>query len=121
MFSLSFIPTLTQDVSFLSLMQENLWLFIPAIVVLWLSLLMRVRKVLAAQVLLLIGIFIAWNIASEALFIGMMVLQTALSIWMLIRVVIEIEWSYSRRLEKTHFIPRNITKGGNAGIRDYRF
>ncbi|HSJ38615.1 MAG TPA: hypothetical protein VK945_10440 [Planococcus sp. (in: firmicutes)] len=121
MFTLSFISTTSLDGSFSSLMQENSWLFIPALLVLWLAMMLLLGKVFAAQVLLLLGFFAAWSFESNALFIALMVLQLALAVWMVIRLIIEIEWSYTRRLEKTHFIRRNITKAGNAGIRDYRF
>lgn len=110
-----------QSVSFISLIQDNAWLFIPAFIVLLLSLVLRCVKIFSSQVLLLAGFYVAWNLASDAMFIALMVLQIGLAVWTAIRLIIEIEWSYSRRLEKTHFRPRDITKGGNAGIREYRF
>lgn len=121
MFTLSFMLPASPGGSFFTLIHENPWLFIPAFVVLAFSMLLLMGKVFAAQVLLLTGIFAAWNLESNALFIGMMALQLALAIWLVVRLITDIEWSYSRRLEKTHFLPRSITKGGNAGIRHYRF
>lgn len=115
MLGLSFIPILSPEIAFISLIQENSWLFIPAVV------LLRLRKVFTSQVLLLAGFFIARNLASDALLIALMILQIGLVIWLAVRLFIDIEWSYARRLEKTHFLPRDITKGGNAGIREYRF
>lgn len=121
MSGLSFISTMSLDLPFMSLGQEYMWLLIPALLVLSLSLMLRMGKVFAAQVLLLLGFFAAWSLSASALFIGLIVLQIGLTIWMAIRLVTEIEWSFTRRLEKTHFLPRSITKNGNAGIRDYRF
>src|SRR5690606_17270044 len=90
MLGLSFIPILFPDIAFISLIQENSWLFIPAVVILLLSLLLRLMKVFASQVLLLAGFFIAWNLASGALLIALMILQMGLIVWVAIRLVIDI-------------------------------
>ncbi|RNF39028.1 hypothetical protein [Planococcus salinus] len=121
MINLSVVSIFSFDFSFTSLMAGHGWIYIMAILVLGLSLVMRTGKIFLAQLMLLFAFYSITEIFSNFLFLALVFLQVALAVWMLIRIEMEVEQSYNRHLEKTHQLPRNVTKGGNAGIRHYRF
>lgn len=109
------------DYSFTLLLAGGQWLFIIGILTFAFTVFLRLWKILLAQLLLFLAFWTIKETFANPFFWLIVAIQMALSAWLLIRLWIEIEWSFTRRLEKTLKLPRNITKNGNAGIRDYRF
>lgn len=109
------------DFRFIALFNEWQGVLIAGLLVGSLALFMRLRKILLVQGVLLVGFWAAEEASANPLFWALAIFQLLLAGYFAFRLYTEIEWSLSRRLEKTLKLPRNITKNGNAGIRDYRF
>ena len=109
------------DYSFTLLLAGGQWLFLIGILTFAFTVILRLWKILLAQLILFLAFWTFKETFANPVFLLIVAMQMALAVWLLIRLRIEIEGSFARRLEKTLKLPRNITKNGNAGIRDYRF
>lgn len=109
------------DFRFTALFEEWQAVLITGLLVGSLALFMWLWKIMLVQGMLLVGFWASEESFSQPLFWVLVALQVLLAGYFAFRLYTEIEWSLSRRLEKTLKLPRNITKNGNAGIRDYWF
>ncbi|HSJ38995.1 MAG TPA: hypothetical protein VK945_12370, partial [Planococcus sp. (in: firmicutes)] len=116
-----FFNTITElDFAFTAIDEGFAWLYITGIIVLGLSLFAWFGQIFFAQTVIGLGFLAVVETVGNPLFILLIVLQIALAAWTLYRFASEIELTANRHMEKTHLLPRNVTKGGGDGIRDWR-
>lgn len=108
------------DFRYTAFFEELQGVMILALLIASLALFMWLLKILLVQGVLLFGFWAVEESFGRPLFLVLVALQVLLAAYFAFRIYTEIEWSLTRRLEKTLKLPRNITKNGNPGIRDYR-
>lgn len=93
------------------------YIFAIAIASLVLAISLRSITLFLAQAALLAAIFTLSTSGIVALFITVTVLQLLLTIYLLYKLKLAVDWNYGIVEEKTHLKERNITKDGNPGTR----
>ena len=114
--SLSFI-----DFEFTNLLHEHNLILILGIIALFISVLLRSFKTTIIELVLLLLLFVSEEAFSNPLYIGLVVLQVALSLWVIWKVKEAADITYYRQAEKTLKRPRDITRGGSAGTHHFLF
>lgn len=97
------------------MMDQYLILVVMAIITLSMGIILKSTKVIFIQIVILLTIFLLKDSIQNIFYIPLYALQIILSALVLIRYKKAVDRNYTLILEKTHKIPRNLTKGGNLG------
>nr|WP_304213305.1 hypothetical protein [Fredinandcohnia onubensis] len=97
-------------------MEPYVFLEITGIITLAFGVILKSKKVFFTQLVFLIGIFLLTDTTLNLLYYSSLyALQSVISALVLLRYKKAIDRNYKLILEKTHKIPRNLTKGGDLG------
>jgi hypothetical protein len=86
-----------------------------AILTVAVSVILRSYKILIIQLLFFIGLFIFEGSISQSIYMLLVGLQLLLGCFLLYRLKKALDRNYQLVLEKTHKIPRDITRAGKSG------
>ncbi|MCC3355512.1 hypothetical protein [Bacillus sp. REN16] len=96
-------------------MEQYLMLGVIAIITLAFGIILKSKKVFFTQLGILLVIVLLKDSIQSFLYIPLSVLQILVTALVLIRYKKAVDRNYTLILEKTHKIPRNLTKGGDLG------
>ncbi|MEH7224919.1 hypothetical protein V7112_14015 [Bacillus sp. JJ1566] len=96
-------------------MEQYLFLSVIGIITLAFGIILKSKKVFFFQFVILLVIFLLKDSIQDLLYIPLYALQIIVTSVVLIRYKKAVDRNYALILEKTHKIPRNLTKGGSLG------
>ncbi|QHS23227.1 hypothetical protein GWK91_09810 [Virgibacillus sp. MSP4-1] len=93
------------------------FIFVMAIQALAIAVILRAKVMFLIQFAWLGGLYIIHEAALEFLFITGSVAQILITLFLIYRIKKALDYNYLLVMEKTHQIPRNITRNRNFGMK----
>lgn len=103
------------DFTYSLLIQEHSFFFIIGIITFSISVILRTKKLFLSQLIIFLSIYAIEESLSNILYWVLITVQISLGVIIIYGLKKAVHRNYLLILEKTHKIPRDITKGGNLG------